>query len=69
MDFNSHWLPFVYQYTVGGLFFVLGLYIAIQKKVLVLSNIQDKKIFIQLVVGLLFYGCVHGLWIYLVGEK
>jgi hypothetical protein len=69
MDLNSYWFPFVYQYIIGGLFFFLGLYIAVKKNVLTLSNMEDRKVFIQLIIGLLLYGFVHGTWIYLVGTK
>ncbi|MCB1174909.1 MAG: hypothetical protein KDK39_15160 [Leptospiraceae bacterium] len=59
----DHWLPFVYQYSVGGLFFLVSIGIAVQKKAIDLRHTRSFAIILSLLLGLVFYMFVHALWI------
>ena len=54
--------PLLYQYGVGGAFFLIGLWIIVKRKACVLARPQDRFWFGVLVVGFLFYFVIHVLW-------
>jgi hypothetical protein len=57
------WIPSLYQYGVGGLFFVATLWLAARSEALRLNNHRDRWLFIALIGGFLGFLAVHGLWI------
>ncbi len=57
------WLPWIYQYGVGGLIFVCSLVLAIRTGAVRLDRWFDRRLLIVLVVGLLVLVSAHGLWI------
>ncbi|MCH7720024.1 MAG: hypothetical protein IH988_03415 [Planctomycetes bacterium] len=61
---SSIWAPFIYQYTVGGLFFALGIYTVLKSRAVDLSRRSERRWLTILFVGLVLYFCAH-LGIYL----
>lgn len=57
------WLPWLYQYGVGGLVFFLSLWAAIRGGALKPKSETDRKLLIVLVAGYFAFLAVHGLWI------
>ncbi len=65
MDFAQTWLPFLYLYGVGGIAFVLGMWLIVKKSALRLSFSRHKKWFWILLYGFVFYAGIHALFIFL----
>ncbi len=61
---SSIWAPFIYQYTVGGLVFALGIFTIIKSRAVDLSRRSERRWLTILIVGLVAYFSVH-LGIYL----
>ena len=60
-DFFRVWLPYIYLYVMGGIFFLLGLGIVIRAKALNLKLALHRKWLVVLVLGLFWYMFLH--WI------
>ena len=61
MDLFYHsWLPFIYLYGVGGIFFVLGLIIIRRSGSLELSNPKHQRWLKILYFGFIWYMLIHG---------
>ncbi|MCB1308496.1 MAG: hypothetical protein KDK30_09965 [Leptospiraceae bacterium] len=63
MDWIQAWLPYFYQYGVGGFFFFLAIFVAYDRKVLNLSRKDDRRLLRGILIGFAFYLVMHGLWI------
>ena len=63
----SNWLPWVYQYAVGGVIFVVSLVIALRTGALRLDRSIDRRLLIVLVIGLLAFMAGHAVWIAFAG--
>ncbi len=61
---SSPWLPYLYQYLVGGGLFFLAIITAIRKGALDLTAPADRRLLRTLVLGLAMYALLHGGWIY-----
>jgi len=61
------WLPFIYQYSIGGIVFAWGILLAVRKKVLVPSVRQDRVTIVQLVSGFFFFFAIHAILILISG--
>ena len=60
MEYFSHsWLPFLYLYGLGGLFFAAGIIITIKSGSLNLKNIYHWRWFWILIFGLFWYMSLH----------
>ncbi len=60
MEYFSHsWLPFMYQYGLGGLLFIAGIIITIRSGSLNLNKTSDWRWFWTLIFGLAWYMCIH----------
>lgn len=57
------WLPWIYQYGVGGLFFFITLWIAARNGALRRGNRSDRSLFWALLAGFFAFSAIHGLWI------
>ncbi len=57
------WLPWIYQYGVGGLIFSVSLALAIRMGALRLDQWSDRRLLIALIVGLLAFMTGHAAWI------
>ena len=60
MEYFSHsWLPFMYQYGLGGLLFIAGIMITIRSGSLNPNKISHWRWFWALIFGLVWYMCIH----------
>ena len=60
MEYFSHsWLPFMYQYGLGGLLFIAGIMITIRSGSLNLNKTSHWRWFWTLIFGLAWYMCIH----------
>ena len=60
MEYFSHsWLPFMYQYGLGGLLFIAGIIITIRSGSLNLNKTSHWRWFWTLIFGLAWYMCIH----------
>ncbi len=57
------WLPWIYQYGLGGLVFVASLVYLGRVGALRLNLWFDRRLLIALVVGLLMFMTAHAIWI------
>lgn len=57
------WLPWIYQYGLGGLVFVASLVYLRRVGALRLNLWFDRRLLIALVVGLLMFMTAHAIWI------
>ena len=62
MDFNRVWLPFLYLYGVGGLIFLIGMYIISQSRSLKRERQRHKKWFYVLIFGFIYYVGIHSFF-------
>jgi hypothetical protein len=62
MEYFSHsWLPFIYQYGLGGVIFVVGLVLTLKAGSFTPStNPRHKKWLAVLVLGYIWYFVMHG---------
>ena len=58
----EYWWPYVYQYGVGLIIFLIGLWLILGYKSCVLSRRQDRFWFGVLIFGFLWYAGIHLLW-------
>ena len=65
LTFHHTWLPFIYLYGVGGIAFLIGMYLIIKTSALVLTKIHHKKWLFILFFGFLYYAGIHGAFILL----
>ena len=63
-DFYRVWLPYIYLYVMGGVFFFLSLGIVTRAKALNLKIVRHRKWLVVLVLGLLWYMFLHWLVTY-----
>ena len=60
---NGQWLNFFYHYGVGGAFFLFSMKMLYSSGALKWERPSDRFLTKGLVVGLLSFFTVHGLWI------
>tara|TARA_B100001250_G_scaffold212836_1_gene182553 strand:- start:1818 stop:2030 length:213 start_codon:yes stop_codon:yes gene_type:complete len=65
MDFYRTWLPFIYLYGVGGIIFIVGLFLILRTNALRLNYLRHKKWLWLLIYGFFFWAGLHALFIYL----
>lgn len=64
LDFSRSWLPFIYQYGLGGVIFVVGIILTLKSgSFSPRSNPKHKKWFSILILGYVWYFVMHGAWI------
>lgn len=61
--FESTWLPYLYLYGVGGLFFVSGMIIIKKSKALNTEKKSHRRWFRILIFGFIYFTLIHGLLI------
>lgn len=61
---ESPWTSFIYIYTLGAIFFIIGLALALQTKAVQLHLKSDRQWFRGVILGFLFFLSLHGAWIY-----
>ncbi len=62
----SPWLPWLYHYGIGGLVFVVSLILMLSSGAVRLDRPRDRNLLVVLVIGLLAFMSLHGVWIALV---
>ncbi|MGE3182460.1 MAG: hypothetical protein AB7N71_12580 [Phycisphaerae bacterium] len=62
MSAESIWLPYIYQYGVGGVIFIIGLIVIIRSGACNFARKQDRFWFGVLIAGFLYYAGVHLIW-------
>tara|TARA_B100000401_G_C52381976_1_gene520033 strand:+ start:130 stop:342 length:213 start_codon:yes stop_codon:yes gene_type:complete len=63
LTFFNTWLPFIYLYGVGGLAFLIGMYLIIKTRSLNLKKDHHKKWLVVLIAGFIYYASIHGFFI------
>ena len=58
----EYWWPYLYQYGIGAVIFLIGLYLIIRHRACVLSRKQDRFWFGVLLAGFAWYAGWHLLW-------
>ena len=63
LTFYQTWLPFIYLYGVGGIAFLIGMYLIMRTRALSLDKIHHKKWLFILIFGFIYYASIHGAFI------
>ena len=63
LTFYDTWLPFIYLYGVGGVAFLIGMYLIIKTGALNKNRLSHKKWLVILIFGFLYYAGIHGTFI------
>ena len=63
LTFYQTWLPFIYLYGVGGIAFLIGMYLITRTRALSLDKIHHKKWLFILIFGFIYYASIHGAFI------
>jgi len=63
ISFFNNWLPFIYLYGVGGVFFFIGLYVIVKSGSLNLQKTHHKKWLKILISGFFFFFFIHAFLI------
>jgi len=61
--FSNTWLPFIYLYGVGGIFFVSGLYVVTKAKAVDFSKKRHRYWWKITIFGFFYYMALHALMI------
>jgi len=64
---NSPWLPFIYQYGIFTILFILTTMIALKKDVISLSHPTERRILFEIIAGYLFFIILHASMIIVAG--
>ena len=59
LDFSRVWLPFIYLYGVGGLFFMAGMAIIVGSKAMNFKYLVHRKWLKVLIFGFFWYMFIH----------
>jgi hypothetical protein len=65
LGIGGHWTPFFYQYAMGGLVFLTGLWVIRASGACDFSRPGDRRWFGVLVFGYLWYAGIHALFTWL----
>ena len=60
LPFERVWLPFIYLYGIGGLFFFIGLWLVVRSGALRSSGRGAKRWIQVLLFGFFWYMLIHG---------
>ena len=63
LTFYHTWLPFLYLYGVGGIAFLIGMFLIVKTKALIYKKSHHKKWLVVLVFGFIYYASIHGFFI------
>ena len=63
LTFYHTWFPFIYLYGVGGIAFLIGMFLILRTQALSLDKIHHKKWLFVLIFGFLYYASIHGICI------
>ncbi|HPI37274.1 MAG TPA: hypothetical protein PK397_04940 [Ignavibacteriaceae bacterium] len=57
------WLPFIYLYGVGGIFFLTGIVVIRKSKSINLNNKRDRYWLKVMYFGFFYFMVIHAVWI------
>tara|TARA_Y100001970_G_C14087930_1_gene778385 strand:+ start:325 stop:537 length:213 start_codon:yes stop_codon:yes gene_type:complete len=60
LDFARTWLPYIYLYSIGGIAFLIGIYLITKSQSLNTDNNNHKRWLYILIFGFLYYAGIHG---------
>ena len=60
-----NWVQLIYEYTAGGIFFAITLYLCLKTGAATLQNASDRKAVFYLLIGLAGYFFAMTMWIIL----
>jgi hypothetical protein len=63
LDFDRVWLPYIYLYGVGGVFFVSGLVMILRSEAYNKKSPSDRRWMGLMFFGFVWYAGLHGLGI------
>lgn len=63
LPFEHTWLPFIYLYGIGGLFFLIGMYIVKKSGAMDLKKKRHLFWYRILIFGFIFFVCLHAILI------
>lgn len=58
------WLPYVYQYAISTILVAGAIVAALRAKALNLGRSEDRRTFLTVIGGLVFYALLHGAWLF-----
>ena len=64
---DSAWATYIFQYIVGGIVFVFGLWVCMRSGDVRYANADDRGFFWILIAGFALYLAAHGLWMWIGG--
>ncbi len=62
---DSPWLPYVYDYSVGGLIFAATLILGLKVGAIDMRRESDRRTLIMVVAGFFLFAATHAVWIIL----
>jgi uncharacterized membrane protein len=65
LPFDRTWLPYLYLYGVGGILFLVGIFITLRNKAINLAFRQHRKWLFVLFGGFVWYALIHAVLILL----
>ncbi len=63
LTFYNTWLPFIYLYGIGGIAFLIGMYLIIKTNALNIIRLEHKKWLVILIFGFIYYAGIHTAFI------
>ena len=60
LDFDRVWLPYLYLYGVGGVFFLGGLWMVLRSEGFSNERPSDRRWLVLMFVGFVWYAGLHG---------
>jgi hypothetical protein len=57
------WLPFIYLYGVGGIFFLTGIVVIRKSKSINMNNKRDRYWLKVMYFGFFYFMVIHAVWI------
>ncbi len=61
LPFEHTWLPFIYLYSLGGLLFLIGIWIIFRAKSIDLRRSHHRRWLFILIFGYIWYFSIHAL--------
>lgn len=61
---ESPWTSFIYMYALGGIFFMIGNWIAMSTGAVKWHRKSDRFWFLSVILGFGFFFSLHGFWIF-----
>jgi len=63
LTFYNTWLPFIYLYGIGGIAFLIGMFLILNHRALNIARPRHKRWLVVLIFGFVYYATIHGIFI------